>query len=46
LTSENVARAVRQTGVYGVDVSGGVESAPGKKNHNQIKSFINNARSA
>lgn len=46
LTSENVARAVRQTGVYGVDVSGGVESAPGKKDHNQIKSFINNARSA
>jgi phosphoribosylanthranilate isomerase len=46
LTSENVATAVRQTGVYGVDVSGGVESAPGKKDHNQIKSFINNARSA
>lgn len=46
LTSENVAGAVRQTGVYGVDVSGGVESAPGKKDHNQIKSFINNARSA
>ncbi len=46
LTSENIARAVRQTGVYGVDVSGGVESAPGKKDHKQIKSFINNARSA
>ncbi|WP_039917708.1 phosphoribosylanthranilate isomerase [Cellvibrio mixtus] len=46
LTSENVAEAIRKTGVYGVDVSGGVESAPGKKDHNQIKSFITNARSA
>jgi phosphoribosylanthranilate isomerase len=46
LTPENVAEAIRSTGVYGVDVSGGVESAPGKKDHNQIKSFITNARSA
>ncbi|PUA30001.1 MAG: N-(5'-phosphoribosyl)anthranilate isomerase [Cellvibrio sp. 79] len=46
LNPENVAEAIRQTGVYGVDVSGGVESAPGKKDHNQIKSFITNARSA
>lgn len=46
LTPENVAEAIRKTGVYGVDVSGGVESAPGKKDHNQIKSFITNARSA
>ncbi len=46
LTPENVADAIRATGVYGVDVSGGVESAPGKKDHNQIKSFINNVRSA
>lgn len=46
LTPENVAEAVRKTGVYGVDVSGGVESAPGKKDHSQIKSFINNARTA
>ena len=45
LTPENVAEAIRKTGVYGVDVSGGVESAPGKKDHNQIKSFITNARS-
>lgn len=46
LTPENVVEAIRKTGVYGVDVSGGVESAPGKKDHNQIKSFITNARSA
>lgn len=46
LTSENVAQAIRSTGVYGVDVSGGVESAPGKKDHNQVKSFITNARLA
>lgn len=46
LTPANVAEAIRKTGVYGVDVSGGVESAPGKKDHKQITSFINNARSA
>lgn len=46
LSPANVAQALRTTQVYGVDVSGGVESAPGKKDHKQIKSFINNARSA
>lgn len=46
LTPSNVADAVRQTRVYGVDVSGGVESAPGKKDHNQVKAFITNARLA
>lgn len=46
LTPANVAEAILKTGIYGVDVSGGVESAPGKKDHNQIKAFINNARSA
>lgn len=46
LTSANVAEAIRVTQVYGVDVSGGVESAPGKKDHGKITSFINNARLA
>ena len=46
LTPENVADAVRATGVYGVDVSGGVESAPGIKDHEKIKRFIRNAQLA
>lgn len=46
LTATNVADAIRATQVYGVDVSGGVESAPGKKDHDKITSFINNARRA
>lgn len=46
LTSANVADAILATQVYGVDVSGGVESAPGKKDHGKITSFINNARLA
>lgn len=44
LTPANVAEAIRATQVYGVDVSGGVESAPSKKDHGKITSFINNAR--
>lgn len=46
LTAANVGDAIRATQVYGVDVSGGVESAPGKKDHSKITSFINNARLA
>ena len=46
LTPANVTDAIRVTQVYGVDVSGGVESAPGKKDHGKITSFINNARLA
>lgn len=46
LAPANVAEAIRVTQVYGVDVSGGVESAPGKKDHSKIMSFINNARLA
>ena len=46
LTPANVSDAIIATGVYGVDVSGGVEFAPGTKDHSKITSFINNARSA
>jgi len=46
LTAENVALAIQSTHVYGVDVSGGVESAPGKKDPHKIEQFIHNARHA
>lgn len=44
LTPDNVSQAIAATRVYGVDVSGGVESAPGKKDHSKLTAFINNAR--
>lgn len=44
LTSENVAQALAVTDVYAVDVSGGVEAAPGRKDREKIKRFIINAR--
>lgn len=46
LTPANVAAAIQATNVYGVDVSGGVESAPGKKDKEKIDQFIHNARNA
>ena len=38
-------RAVRTVRPYAVDTSGGVEAAPGKKDHDRIRQFIRNARS-
>lgn len=46
LTPENVAAAVRATRVYGVDVSGGVESSPGQKDPRKVAQFITHARQA
>jgi phosphoribosylanthranilate isomerase len=44
LTPDNVARAIRITGASAVDVSSGVESAPGVKDPALIRTFITNAR--
>jgi len=44
LTADNLAEAVRVTRAGGVDVSSGVESAPGVKNPEMIRHFIRAAR--
>lgn len=45
LTAENVADAIRQTEVYAVDVSGGVEQSKGIKSQTKIKMFIDACQS-
>ena len=46
LTPANVATAVRQVRPYAVDVSSGVESAPGRKDRQKLEDFVRAAKEA
>ena len=45
LTADNVAEAIRIVKPYAVDVASGVEAAPGRKDIEKMRRFIDNARS-
>jgi phosphoribosylanthranilate isomerase len=46
LNPDNVGAAVRKVRPYAVDVSGGVEAAPGLKDHARIRAFVAQVQAA
>ena len=46
LTPENAGDAIKQTGAYAVDVSSGVETAPGQKDPLKIQAFLEAVKKA
>ncbi len=44
LRAENVGEAVRLVKPYAVDVSSGVEAEPGRKDHEKVRAFIQEAK--
>jgi phosphoribosylanthranilate isomerase len=46
LTPANVGEAIKEVRPFGVDVSSGVESAPGIKDPDKVTQFLSNARAA
>lgn len=46
LTPDNVAEAIAKVRPYAVDTAGGVEHEPGKKDHERIRRFIDNAKAS
>ena len=44
LNPDNIKQAIQTVGPYAVDVSSGVESAPGRKDHEKLARFINRAK--